>query len=344
MYWLVLWGAALFAAMAPSVFASPVAGGLRHTALNENFYGVEIAGDRTWIVGYYGTVLHSADRGTTWTIQTSPARSALYRARFLGRDRGWIVGSFGTLLRTDDGGGHWRVQATGTDEHLFDLTWLDEHKGVAVGSRGTILRTDDGGRTWIDNSLPEDLTLNSIVFVDAKRGWIAAEFGVIFHSNDGGATWRKQPSPVEVAIASGESQNLFAVHFDQTEAGWAFGLDGVILKNQGRSGWQIVRRKQNSAESFEANHLFAAAQFGERLWAVGERGTLLQAAPGGREWRRVALDIPRVSLNAIAFSKDGFGLAVGNRGMVLRTQDGGNTWSRLTIRLQSSDSDRNRYP
>jgi photosystem II stability/assembly factor-like uncharacterized protein len=344
MYWLVFWGAALIAAMVPPVFAAPAADGLRHTAVTENFYGVEISGDRTWIVGYYGTILHSSDRGATWTIQTSPVRSALYRARFLGRDQGWIVGSFGTLLRTDDGGANWSVHTTGTDEHLFGLTWLDERKGVAVGSRGTILRTDDGGRTWSDKSLSEDLTLNSIVFVDAKRGWIAAEFGVIFHTDDGGESWRKQQSPVEVAIASGESQNLFAMLFDQAEAGWAFGLDGVILKRQGRSGWEIIRRKQNAAGSFEANHLFAAARIGERLWAVGERGTLLQADAGGREWHRVTLDIPRVSLNSIAFNKDGFGLAVGNRGVILRSQDGGKTWSRLKIRLQSSANDRNRFP
>jgi photosystem II stability/assembly factor-like uncharacterized protein len=65
--------------------------------------------------------------------------------------------------------------------------------------------------------------------------------------------------------------------------------------------------------------------------AVGERGTLLQSDVDNANWRQAELQIPRLSLNAIAFGKDGFGLVVGNRGLVLRTEDGGKTWQRLKI-------------
>lgn len=344
MYWLFLLWAALTLGSAPPIFSAHAAEALRPTAVAENFYGVTIFDEHAWIVGYYGAILHSSDRGATWTIQPSPTRSALYRPKFLNPKQGWIVGSFGTLLRTDDGGAKWRIQATGTDEHLFGLSWVNEKTGAAVGSRGTILRTEDGGSTWADKSLAEDLTLNGIAFVDAKRGWVAAEFGAIFHSGDGGVSWRRQKSPVEVAVASGESQNLFALLFDPAGSGWAFGLDGVILKSRVSAAWEVVRRKQNSQGSFEANHLFAAARFNGRLWAVGERGTLLHADTEGREWRQHKLDIPRVSLNAIAFNRDGFGLAAGNRGVVLRTLDGGKSWSRLKINLQSISRDRKPFP
>jgi photosystem II stability/assembly factor-like uncharacterized protein len=59
---------------------------------------------------------------------------------------------------------------------------------------------------------------------------------------------------------------------------------------------------------------------------VGERGTLLQGDLTGGNWRAFTATIPPVSLNGIAFGKDGFGLIVGNRGLVLRTEDGGNSW------------------
>ena len=62
--------------------------------------------------------------------------------------------------------------------------------------------------------------------------------------------------------------------------------------------------------------------------AVGERGTLVQADEE-KGWRTVRLDIPRLSLNAIAFGADGLGIIAGNRGLVLRTLDGGKTWARL---------------
>lgn len=337
-------GAALIAVLAKPYPPADGADGLRQTAVNENFYGVEIIDERAWIVGYYGAILYSGDRGATWSIQSSPTRNALYRAHFHNKDRGWIVGSYGTLLRTDDGGLRWRVQASGTKEHLFGLAWADDRSGLAVGSRGTILRSADAGQSWTNHSLPEDLNLNSVAFADLKRGWIAAEFGAIFHSGDGGMSWRKQKSPVEIAVASGESQNLFALLFDGGETGWAFGLDGIILRVRDRSGWEIVRRKQNSQESFDANHLFAAARFDGRLWAVGERGTLLQSGVDGGSWRRTQLEVPRVSLNAIAFGDGGFGLAVGNRGVVLRTEDGGASWRRLKIDIRSSSNVGKRFP
>lgn len=335
--------AALIVTSAPPTLSAQAAEALRPTAVAENFYGVTILDDHAWIVGYYGAILHSKDRGATWTIQQSPTRSALYRPQFLDLNRGWIVGSFGTLLRTEDGGDSWRVQPTGTEEHLFGLAWLDERTAVAVGSRGTILRTNDGGSTWHDKSLPDDLTLNAVAFIDAERGWVPAEFGAIYHTADGGMSWRKQKSPVEVAVASGESQNLFAVLFDAAAGmGWAVGLDGVILKSRGGSNWEVVRR--NAENSFDKNHLFAAARAGERIWAVGERGTLLYSSAEGRKWLPVKLDIPRVSLNAIAFNNNGLGLAVGNRGVVLKTTDGGKSWSRLKLHILSADNHRNRLP
>jgi photosystem II stability/assembly factor-like uncharacterized protein len=168
--------------------------------------------------------------------------------------------------------------------------------------------------------------------VDATKGWIVGEFGVIFHTSNGGKSWIKQKSPVEVSFASGESRNLFAVLFAEPEKGWAFGLDGVILKTRRGSVWEVVRQKEKPDNSVGANHLFGAAAFNGRLWAVGERGTLLQSDSEGTSWRQAKVEAPRVSLNGIAFGKDGLGLIVGNRGVMLRTEDGGATWKRLKMR------------
>jgi len=303
-------------------------------ALQDNLYAVQILDNRVWIVGYYGTILASRDRGETWEIQESSTRNALFQVRFLNQDQGWISGSYGTLLATTDGGKSWKPQSTGTAEHLFGLTFINEQTGWAAGSRGTLLHTVDGGRAWIDRSLSGDFTLSSLVFENANLGWIVGEFGVIFRTQNGGKNWDKQKSPVEVSFASGESRNLFALLFTKPDHGWAFGLDGVVLKTRGGSHWKRVRPKEEKTESVTgANHLFAAAAWNGRLWAVGERGTLLQSDADGLDWQPATVEIPRVSLNHIAFGKDGLGLIVGNRGMVLRTDDGGNTWKRLKISL-----------
>src|SRR5687767_534746 len=96
--------------LAPVILPVQAATLSKEPALQENFYGVHISDNLSWIVGYYGTILHSTDRGKTWEIQASPMRQALFTVRFVSPLNGWISGSYGTLLRTDDGGKNWHAQ------------------------------------------------------------------------------------------------------------------------------------------------------------------------------------------------------------------------------------------
>ena len=334
----------LILGLAPLNLHSHAAATLRETAVNENFYGVHIVDEQAWIVGYYGAILHTPDRGQTWQIQRSPAPSALFSVRFVNRENGWIAGSYGTILHTTDGGKNWRAQGAGTTEHLFGLAMIGESHGWSVGSRGTTLRTEDGGRSWVSSLVPGDFTFSGVSFIDRARGWIAGEFGVIFHTFDGGKSWLKQKSPVEVSFASGESRNLFALHFNRSDSGYAVGLDGLVLQTGAGKSWEIVRQGSAANKLTGANHLFASTMNHDQVWAAGERGTLLYSNGDGKHWQQVKSEIPRVSLNGIAFGKNGFGLVVGNRGVVLRTEDGGVTWKILKIVSQALAKDLVRVP
>jgi photosystem II stability/assembly factor-like uncharacterized protein len=313
----------------------------KEPALQENFYGVHISDNLAWIVGYYGTILHSADRGKTWQIQASPTRQALFTVRFVSALNGWITGSYGTVLRTRDSGTSWHAQPLNIAEHLFASHWLDESHGWLAGSRGIIIQTRDGGLSWNKNVVPGDFTFNAVTFPSASRGWLAGEFGVIFESSDGGKSWVKQKSPVEVSFDSGASQNLFSLLFTAPGNGYAFGLDGLVLNTKDGSRWNVVRQRENSEGINATHHLFAAAEFNGRIWAIGERGTLLHSEVDNVHWRQAELQVPRLSLNAIAFGKDGYGLVVGNRGIVLRTEDGGKNWQRLKIITRTPENPQN---
>jgi photosystem II stability/assembly factor-like uncharacterized protein len=326
--------------LAPVILPVHAATLSKEPALQENFYGVHISDNLSWIVGYYGTILHSANRGKTWEIQASPTRRALFTVRFVSALNGWISGSYGTVLRTRDGGRSWHVQPLDIAEHLFASHWLNESHGWMAGSRGMTMQTSDGGRSWSKVVVPGDFTFNAVTFASALRGWLAGEFGVIFQTSDGGKSWVKQKSPVEVSFATGASQNLFALLFTASSDGYAFGLDGLVLKTDDGTRWKIVRQRENSNGTDATHHLFAAAAFNGRISTVGERGTLLRYDVDNASWRQAELQIPRLSLNAIAFGKDGFGLVVGNRGLVLRTDDGGKSWQRLKIITQSSENNR----
>ncbi len=316
----------------------------RDPAFRENFYDVGIRGDRCWIVGYYGTILHSRDRGLTWKVQASGTDEALYRVSFVDSERGWISGSYGTVLHTRDGGKTWKLQRTPTSEHLFGLNFLNERLGWVVGSRGTVLYTEDGGLTWVDRSLGEDVILNDVAFADPAEGWAVGEFGRIYHTKDGGQSWVKQKSPIEVSFIGGENRNLFRLLSLRSETGggkllksWAFGLDGVILRSREGEHWEVVHKNGSSNSVGPVHHLFDAAIFRGKKWAVGERGTVVISGVGDEEWTPVDLKTPPLSLNGIAFGRDGLGLIVGNRGVILRTEDGGKKWDRVKVVSQVSD-------
>jgi photosystem II stability/assembly factor-like uncharacterized protein len=339
MGFLLAWCMGLIIGLAPAFFYSYAATMLKNPAINENFYGVEVVGDHVWIVGYYGTILRSIDRGLTWDLQSSPTRSALFAVRFVNPTTGWINGSYGTILHTSDGGKNWRAQPSGTMEHLFGSFWLDGNLGWVVGSRGTTLRTNDSGRSWRNLNVPGDFTFSAVSFVNETHGWLVGEFGVIFQTRNGGTSWLKQKSPVEVPFASGESRNLFALLFRGPKTGYSFGLDGLILNTRDGTRWQIERQVTTGKKRAAANHLFAATEFNGRIWTIGERGTLLQSDSQGDHWHQTRSEIPPVSLNGIAFGRDGLGLVVGNRGLVMRSEDGGTTWKRLTISIREPGKD-----
>jgi photosystem II stability/assembly factor-like uncharacterized protein len=71
--------------------------------------------------------------------------------------------------------------------------------------------------------------------------------------------------------------------------------------------------------------MLGAAQSGQRLVAVGERGIALWSDDAGVHWRQAAVPVA-VTLTAVRLVDARRGYAVGHSGVVLRTVDGGQTW------------------
>lgn len=78
--------------------------------------------------------------------------------------------------------------------------------------------------------------------------------------------------------------------------------------------------------------LLAAARAGQRLVAVGERGTVLLSDDGGTRLRQARQVPVSAQLTGVDFANERRGWAVGHWGAILRTDDGGDTWA-----LQRSD-------
>ena len=71
--------------------------------------------------------------------------------------------------------------------------------------------------------------------------------------------------------------------------------------------------------------LLSAAQAGERIVAVGERGIIVRSDDRGASWRQVPCPVS-VTLTTVRFADARHGVAVGHGGSVLTSSDGGQTW------------------
>lgn len=81
--------------------------------------------------------------------------------------------------------------------------------------------------------------------------------------------------------------------------------------------------------------LLSVARAGDRLVAVGERGTILLSDDQGQSWQQAASPVS-VSLTRVSFTDAQHGWAVGHGQVVLATQDGGKSWTRQLDGVQAA--------
>ncbi|WP_157440527.1 WD40/YVTN/BNR-like repeat-containing protein [Actinokineospora inagensis] len=126
---------------------------------------VSVSGSRdAWIAtggGARARVLHSSDRGRSWTVGdtvlASNASAGVFATAFRDRDHGIAVGgdyakpdgAVDALGTTRDGGRTWRKPASAPQGYRSGVTWYPflPTVAVAVGPTGSDLTVDDG-RTW----------------------------------------------------------------------------------------------------------------------------------------------------------------------------------------------------
>jgi len=291
---------------------------------------------RGWIVGRSGLILHTTDGGKTWKRQKSPTRQHLFAVSFLDGKEGWAVGSFGAALHTTDGGQTWAAVKVVLGEPAAP--------GAAAEPAGRPKETDEqeenfGEGAWggdddpygvdgQDDKKPEekpdkggqpaatkpafDRHLNGVRALGLGKAIAAGESGKIIATADGGATWQER--------SSGAWVPLYDILFVTPERGFISGGVGTLLQtSDGGASWSQVETGQRA-------HLFGLALSGDRLHAVGRRGTLLRRTRD--RFEVVPLGIYGW-LSALAFGADGAGLLVGGQGLILHTTDGGKGWRRV---------------
>ncbi len=257
--------------------------------IRDNLYGTSfVSADEGWACGAFGTIVHTADAGKSWQVQTSGTLEALFSIDFADQHHGWAVGRSGTIVFTSDGGQTWKPAAAPSAKHLFRVDFFDTNFGIAVGDWGVILVTKDGGASWTEHSLEEDVILNSVSIMDRQQAIAVGEIGSIFRTQDGGTTWTK--------ASSGIDKTLFGVTCIDVSRCWAVGIDALILRtDDAGESWEVLNgstemralEQVGFGQAFENPSIYAIDLSGDFGVAAGELGSVFVSRDGGQMWKRL---------------------------------------------------------
>jgi photosystem II stability/assembly factor-like uncharacterized protein len=322
-------------------FAPPPHWEPQQSGVTARLRGVSAVSERVaWASGSSGTVLRTADGGTTWTKLTAPDSASLdFRdIDAISATTAYILsignGPASRIYKTIDAGATWQLQFTNQDpKGFFDaMAFWDERRGLVMGDsidgRFDILRTQDSGRTWgripaasLPPALPNEGAFagsgTNVAVFPGGHAWIgtgAAGRCRVLHTRDYGMTWTIADTPV----AGSASAGIFSVAFRDPRHVMAVGGDyrkekeavnNAAISIDGGASWKPIA----GLSGFRS--VVAHVPGSPASWiAVGPQGADI-TADDGRSWTPIEGD----GYHAFAFARTGRGgWGVGERGRIGR--------------------------
>jgi len=203
------------------------------------FYGVDfINSSAGYIVGTTGQIYHTANGGSSWTlqnpqnpIQVGDYTSTLKSVSAYNVSNVWAVGDSGTILYSSDAA-TWSAQTSPVSTNLNSVFNITGSIVIACGNSGVIIRTLNSGSTWLTKVSDTTVNLNSIFFVDSNVGWAVGNGGIITKSLDGGSTWD--------STVLNSSFDLKSIYFTDT-TGFIAGSSGALYRTLDGINWYPYR-------------------------------------------------------------------------------------------------------
>jgi photosystem II stability/assembly factor-like uncharacterized protein len=269
-----------------------------------------VSGRVVWASGANGTILRTADGGTTWEKLPVPGGETLdFRDVDAVDERTAYALSIGPgeasrIYKTADAGKTWTLQFTNHDPKAFydAMAFWDASRGVAlsdsVDGAFVIAMTTDGGRQWTRipaAGLPPAragegafaASGTNVAVLGSRDVWIGTTAGRVLHSSDAGRTW----TVTATGIATGDSTGIFSIAFRDAQHGIVVGgnyrketeaVDNAALTNDGGSTWTLVK----GLHGFRSVVTYVPRTNGPVAIAVGPSGAD-RSPDGGRTWEAV---------------------------------------------------------
>lgn len=200
---------------------------------------VTIVGDNVWAVGHDATILYSADKGKTWTVQMAEPdlEKPFFDVTFIDAQHGIAVGAYGLFFRTRDGGQNWKQELHASILSEMDQEYLEEVKQDSpeyyeeelslilphfnklrmindtlylVGEAGLVAESDNMGESWRRLEMEYLGSFQDVAAIDDDTIMLAGLRGNVF-VREGEGAWEQVPTCLSGtlnAILTGDNQSI----------------------------------------------------------------------------------------------------------------------------------------
>lgn len=302
-----------------------------------------------YAVGDHGTILHSRDRGRTWSAEHSGTDANLRAVWGSGADDVYVVGYDATILHSTDAGKTWTAQNSPGRSNL-NAVWGSGKRDVYVlDAAGDVLHSTDAGHKWatrrsasygkqqlhgIWGSAENDVYVVGYDEVSDCDHCGFTPRGMVLHTDDGGATWDQDDSAgVPHAIFGVDEDHVYVARADLRDikdaineialdayifAIWASGADDVYAVGEDGAILHTTDAKTWTPQASGVTHNLRAVWGAGRgdVFVVGDHGTILHTTDAGATWT------PPAAATAADLTAVWRTFAVGEGGTIVhRTQD-----------------------
>jgi len=267
-----------------------IGGNLPNTVSTATISDIAVAGDSMWVTSGYGTYLNgvpgeiyfSADRGNTFTIQTT--KYGTHAIHMQNAQRGWCGGVEGQVYHTSNGGATWdRLFSLGRT--LMDIDFPPgSDTGICTGFTGGVKILTPSGLITVDMQGYVS-NIYSVSCIDRNHAFIAGE--EIIAPVIQGVMQIDQSYP--------GTNGIYAIDMIDTLQGWCVGSPTaagaydsagcMIIHTSDGHNWESqvnpVKGKNGTLMAVKAINSLEA-------WTVGTSGVILHTTDGGVNWIREA--------------------------------------------------------
>ncbi len=214
----------------------------------------------------------------------------------------------------------WVQQYSGTTSFLSKVRMLNTYTGYVIGDSSHVLKTTNGGLNWVNlntGTMPDDY-FTGIHFLNPQTGYLCGGFmnGVgaskILKTTNAGLNWTVQHQ--------NSFELYFAIHFVNTDSGFAGGYDGKFYKTtNGGLNWVSMYVTGVSIWTITFVNQFTG-------YIAGDMGMIRKTTDFGLSWSLLPSGTNQ-RIASLFFTDINNGYGVCDSEVVIKTTNGGLNWT-----------------